>query len=301
MSWISRGPSIEIPTRNSCSLKKAAQASSSLVPLVWTRVLRPLPRGEVVVDELDGAVEELEPHQRRLAPLPSDLHDRNAGVRLDQLTDIGLEQLIGHPEAAARIQHLLGEEEAVGAVEVADRTCGLREQMKGRGRIGTYRGRHRTSPRGQTTGPLWRGPARAGMVGSRSKCITVLRDSLSVLGGGDPSAGRAGLRGGLPGRPGGPRAGHFSGRSLFPRRPRYRIHLSEVAQSRAARAQIAQPVGFPLAWSLEFRKNGWHSGCCLNYSYETDSHNLRDPRRPHQSDRGTFGRHTDRAAVVHSS
>ena len=176
-------------------------------------VLRPLPRGEVVVDQLDGTVEELEPHQRRLAPLPSDLHDRNAGVRLDQLTDIGLEQLIGHPEAAARIQHLLREKEAVGAVEVADRTCGLREQVKGRGRIGTYRGRHRTSPRGQTTGPLWRGPARAGMVGSRSKCITVLDC---------PSAGRAGPRGGLPGRPGGPRAGHFSGRSLFPRRPRYR-------------------------------------------------------------------------------
>ena len=117
------------------------------------RVLRPLPRLQVVVDQLDGAAEELEPHQRRLATLPRDLHDRNAGVRLDQLTDVGLEQLVGHPEAAARIQHLLGEKEAVGAVEVADGAGRLREQVKSRRRIGTHPGRHRTSLRRQATGP----------------------------------------------------------------------------------------------------------------------------------------------------
>jgi hypothetical protein len=71
------------------------------------RVLCPLPRLQVLVDQLDGAVEELEPHQRRLAALPCDLHDRSAGVRLDQLTDVRLEQPVGHPEAAARVQHLL--------------------------------------------------------------------------------------------------------------------------------------------------------------------------------------------------
>ena len=40
-------------------------------------------------------------------------------MRLDQLSDVGLEQLVRHPETAARIQHLLGEKEAVGAIEIA--------------------------------------------------------------------------------------------------------------------------------------------------------------------------------------
>ena len=43
-----------------------------------------------------------------------------------------LEQLVGHPEPRARIEHLLGEEEAVRAVEVADRTRRLREQVERR-------------------------------------------------------------------------------------------------------------------------------------------------------------------------
>ena len=43
------------------------------------------------------------------------------------------------------------------------------------------------------------------------------RDAFSGL-----SGARAGPRGGLPGRRGGPPAGHFAGRSLFPRRLRYR-------------------------------------------------------------------------------
>ena len=143
------------------------------------RVLRPLPRLQVVVDQLDRAAEELEPHQRRLATLPCDLHDRDACVRLDQLTDVRLQQLIGHPEATARIQHLLGEKEAVGAVEVADGAGGLREQVKSRRRIGTDPDRHRTSPRRQATVPQltaactsWRDriaeQARHGASGDRS-------------------------------------------------------------------------------------------------------------------------------------
>ena len=48
-------------------------------------------------------------------------------VRLDQLPDVGLEQLVGHPEPAARIEHLLREEEAVRAVEVADGARRLRQ------------------------------------------------------------------------------------------------------------------------------------------------------------------------------
>jgi len=59
-----------------------------------------------MVDQLHGAAEELKAHQGRLATLPRDPHGRNAGVGLDQLADVTLQQLIGHPEAAPGIQHL---------------------------------------------------------------------------------------------------------------------------------------------------------------------------------------------------
>ena len=91
VSWISWGPSIEIPTRNSCSLKNSAHSWSSLVPFVWIVYARALPRAQVPVGKLHRAPEELDTHQRRLAALPGDLHDRDARVRLDQLTDVGLE------------------------------------------------------------------------------------------------------------------------------------------------------------------------------------------------------------------
>ena len=96
------------------------------------RVRRPLTRLQVMIDKLNRAAEEVESHQRRLAALPRDLHHRNPRVRFDQLPDVGLEQLVRHPEPASRIQHLLREKEAVGAVEVAHGPSGLREQMKRR-------------------------------------------------------------------------------------------------------------------------------------------------------------------------
>ena len=48
-----------------------------------------------------------------------------SGMRLDQLPDIGLEQLVRHPEAAARVEHLLGEKEAVRPVKVQTAPVGF--------------------------------------------------------------------------------------------------------------------------------------------------------------------------------
>ena len=101
------------------------------------RVIGPLPRPQIVVDKLDGAAEELDAHQGWLAALPGDLDDRHLRVGLDQLPDVGLEQLVGHAEAAPWVQHLLGQEEAVGTIEVAHRPGRLREQMERRRRVGT--------------------------------------------------------------------------------------------------------------------------------------------------------------------
>ena len=54
------------------------------------------------------------------ATLPSD-RDLVDLLRLDHLPDVSLQQIVGHPEPVARIQHLLRQEEAVLAVQVADR------------------------------------------------------------------------------------------------------------------------------------------------------------------------------------
>ena len=98
------------------------------------------------VGELDRAAEELDAHQRRLAALPGDRHLGHARVRLDQLPDVRLEQLVGHAEPRARVEHLLREEEAVRAVEVADRARRLRQQVERAGRVGHGRDRaHRLS------------------------------------------------------------------------------------------------------------------------------------------------------------
>jgi hypothetical protein len=61
-------------------------------------------------------------------------------VRLDQLAQVRLEQDIRHPETAAGIEHLLGEEEAIGAVEVADSACRLCQEVE-RPRRGRKRAR----------------------------------------------------------------------------------------------------------------------------------------------------------------
>ena len=100
-------------------------------PVRLHRVEDVLAGGRVLPLELDRASEEVQPHHRGLASLPGHDDLRSAGVTLHQLADVGLVDLLGHAEAAARIEHLLGQEEAVLAVQVADRARGLRHQMEG--------------------------------------------------------------------------------------------------------------------------------------------------------------------------
>jgi hypothetical protein len=91
-----------------------------------------------MLDELDRAPEEIEFHQRRLAALPRHYHLRGA-VRLQQLADVGLERSLGHPMLFVRVQRLLGQEEAIRAIDVARGPARLREQMKARRGIGRER------------------------------------------------------------------------------------------------------------------------------------------------------------------
>ena len=79
--------------------------------------------------DLDRPPEEIDAHQRRLAPLPGN-GDLGGGVRIEQLADVGLEHLVAHPEPVARVQRLLGKEEAIRAVEVADCPGGLRQHVE---------------------------------------------------------------------------------------------------------------------------------------------------------------------------
>ncbi len=97
----------------------------------------------VLLFELDRSAEEVQAHHRRLAALPG--HDDLRGLRvgLQQLADVGLVELLGHPETAARVEHLFGQEEAVLAVEVADRPGWLRHQVKRR--RGSRHRQHRPS------------------------------------------------------------------------------------------------------------------------------------------------------------
>ena len=90
-------------------------------------------RACVPVRQLDRPAEELETHEHGLAALPGD-RDFGRAMRLDELPDVALEQLIAHARAPPRVQLLLLEEEAVGAVQVADRARRLRQEVEGRRR-----------------------------------------------------------------------------------------------------------------------------------------------------------------------
>ncbi len=95
------------------------------------RVLDGHSRAAVLLDVGMGAAKEVGAHERRLTALPGDA-DVGRPMRLDELPNVGLEQLVGHPEAAARVEHLLGQEEAVRAVEVAGRPGRLGQQVERR-------------------------------------------------------------------------------------------------------------------------------------------------------------------------
>ena len=94
-------------------------------------VLDDLARSAVAIHELQEAAEEVEAHEGGLATLPGDGHPLRA-VRLQQLPHVLLQDAVVHAEGAARVEGLLGEEEAVRAVEVADGAAGLDQHVEGR-------------------------------------------------------------------------------------------------------------------------------------------------------------------------
>ena len=68
-----------------------------------------------------------------------------AGLRLDDLAHVRVEQFVGHVESIARVQRLLRQEEAVLTVEVADRSGRFGEDVEVRrrdlaGRVGGSKG-----------------------------------------------------------------------------------------------------------------------------------------------------------------
>ena len=98
------------------------------------------------LDQRDRPTEEVDAHQRGLAALPGDGH-LAVRVCLQELAR-GRRRAASsrHPEAVTRVQRLLGQEEAVLAVQVADRTGRLGQDVERGGGAGGGRGgrpRHR--------------------------------------------------------------------------------------------------------------------------------------------------------------
>ena len=124
-------------------------------PVRLDGVLDLLGRPAVPLDERHGAAEEVHTHQRGLAALPRHGHGA-VGLAVEQLAHVGLEQLVGHPEPVAGVQRLLRQEEAVLAVEVADRSGGLGQQVErhpGGGRDGRAGAGRVAGPGGRTLRP----------------------------------------------------------------------------------------------------------------------------------------------------
>jgi len=101
-------------------------------PVRLNRVRDLLAGSAVLLDQFDRAAEEVEAHHGGLPTLPSH-HHLGCHMGFEELSDVGLEQVVCHPEPVPRVEHLLGEEEAVGTVEIADRARRLGEEMERRG------------------------------------------------------------------------------------------------------------------------------------------------------------------------
>ena len=63
-------------------------------------------------------------------------------MRLEQLTDVGLERGLGHAVLLVRVQRLLRQEEAVGAIDVAGRSARLGQQVEPGRSVGGHRSLH---------------------------------------------------------------------------------------------------------------------------------------------------------------
>jgi hypothetical protein len=67
----------------------------------------PLMRLAVFVDEFHRSTKEVESHHGWLPTLPRHRHIRRE-MRLQKLADVGLKQIVCHPEAVSGVQHLFG-------------------------------------------------------------------------------------------------------------------------------------------------------------------------------------------------
>ncbi len=81
--------------------------------------------------QLERSPEEVQTHERRLAALERDHHLVDAALGGEQLREVRLVYVGRHPEPAAGVELVLGQEEAVLAVEVADGAGGLGHHVEG--------------------------------------------------------------------------------------------------------------------------------------------------------------------------
>ncbi len=86
----------------------------------WTRV---------VCDVVHRALEKVQSHQGGFTALPGD-SDFGDTLRFDHLADVGFERLVAHAKAAVGVELLLGEEKAVGAIQVAGCAGWFAQNMK---------------------------------------------------------------------------------------------------------------------------------------------------------------------------
>ena len=94
-------------------------------------VLDFLVRPNVLLHELHGTFEEVQPHERGLAALPRH-GDRGRRVRLQELANVVLQRPLRHAALGVGIERFLGQEETVRAVQVARTAAGLCQQMEAR-------------------------------------------------------------------------------------------------------------------------------------------------------------------------
>ena len=76
------------------------------------------------------SLEKIQSHQGGFAALPG-YRDFRCSLRFDHLPDIGFEHIVAHAKATVRIEFLLGEEKAVGAIQVACCAGWFAQDMKG--------------------------------------------------------------------------------------------------------------------------------------------------------------------------
>lgn len=116
------------------------------------RVRDDLPRAPVPIDKLDHVPVEVQAHHRGLAALLRDAHLGDA-VRRQELGDVGRQQRLGHPERAARVELLLGQEGS----RSSSRNPGCRSHQSASRARGTRPVPHALEARGRAPG----GPPRA--------------------------------------------------------------------------------------------------------------------------------------------